>query len=256
MTFLSSIVKNLAEEGKRIDGRKADEFRDIEIETGIIENAEGSARVRLGKTEVIVGVKMDVGEPFPDTPDEGILMVGAELAPISHPDFEPGPPREDAIELARVVDRGIRESHAIDTKKLCIKEGEKVWMVFVDIQPINHAGNLLDAAGIGAAAALATAKIPKYDSKTEAVDNKERKEKLPLTALPIPVSFYKIKENMFVDASLDEEDASTLRFTVTTKDNGNICAVQKSGSESISMEEIKNAIETSITVGKKIRSML
>ena len=56
--------------GKRFDGRKYDEFRKIEIETGISKKAEGSARVKLGKTDVIVGIKMGVDEPYPDSQDE------------------------------------------------------------------------------------------------------------------------------------------------------------------------------------------
>lgn len=253
---MESVVKRMAEKNSRIDGRKLEDFRDIKIETGIIENAEGSARVRLGNTEVIVGVKMGVMTPFPDTPNEGVLIAGAELAPISHPDFEPGPPREDAIELARVVDRGVRESKAIDMKKLCIKEMEKVWAVFIDVQPINHDGNLLDAAGIGAAAALATAKMPTYDEKTETVDNTKRTKKLPLSCRPIPVSFYKINSNLLVDPTLDEEEASTARFTISTKDDGNICAVQKSGEASMTVEEIERCVELSSKIGKKIRGMI
>jgi exosome complex component RRP42 len=37
-------------------------------------------------------------------------MVGCELLPISHPSIESGPPGIDAIEIGRVIDRGIRES--------------------------------------------------------------------------------------------------------------------------------------------------
>ena len=36
-------IKQYLAEGKRFDGRKPDEFREIFIETGISKNAEGSA---------------------------------------------------------------------------------------------------------------------------------------------------------------------------------------------------------------------
>jgi len=52
-------------------------------------------------------------------------MTNLELLPLASPMFESGPPREDAVELARVVDRGIRESESIDLSKLCITPGEK-----------------------------------------------------------------------------------------------------------------------------------
>ena len=160
MILKKNYINSLALTGKRMDGRKLDEFRKIEIETDVIHNAEGSARVKVGKSEVIAGIKMGTGEPFPDRADEGVLMTGAELSPLASAKFETGPPSEEAIELARVVDRGIRESHMIDLKKLCIKKGEKVWMVFVDMQIINHDGNLIDCASIAAVAALSNAKMP------------------------------------------------------------------------------------------------
>ena len=62
------ILKSLGE-GLRFDGRKPDEFRHISLESGITKNAEGSARVRMGDTDVIVGVKLSVETPYPDTPE-------------------------------------------------------------------------------------------------------------------------------------------------------------------------------------------
>ncbi|HHH80294.1 MAG TPA: RNA-binding protein, partial [Thermoplasmatales archaeon] len=116
-TLISSIKKDylnkLAEQKKRIDGRAFDEYRKISIETNIVRKAEGSARVKIGNTQVLAGIKMDVGEPYSDSPESGVLTTSAELIPMASPDFEAGPPREDAIELARVVDRGIRESEVI-----------------------------------------------------------------------------------------------------------------------------------------------
>ncbi|MFC1648889.1 RNA-binding protein, partial [Nanoarchaeota archaeon] len=128
----------------RFDGRKKTDFRDIQVEIGCISTAEGSARVKFGDTEVIAGVKLAVGTPFPDTPDAGVMMVNAEMLPLSNPDFETGPPSIASIETSRVIDRGLRECGFIDTKKLCITPGEKVWLVQIDIVPINYDGNLLD----------------------------------------------------------------------------------------------------------------
>ena len=51
-------LMNLLADGRREDGRQLDEMRKITVETGIIESAEGSARVHLGNTDVIAGVKV------------------------------------------------------------------------------------------------------------------------------------------------------------------------------------------------------
>jgi exosome complex component RRP42 len=255
MILRNQYILDLASKGSRMDKRKEDEFRNIEIEINPITNAEGSARVRIGKTETVAGVKMGVGEPFSDKPDAGVLMTGAEFSPLASADFETGPPREDAIELARVVDRGIRESGMIDTKKLCIKKGEKVWMVFVDIQIINHGGNLIDCASIAAVTALLNAKMPKFDGETVEFGTRTSKS-LPVTCKPVAVTLCKMGSKLIVDCSIEEEDASVARLTVTTKDNGNISAIQKGGSAPLSVEEIENALETSVKKGKEIRKLI
>jgi exosome complex component RRP42 len=147
-------VRNSLKKGVRLDGRKPLEVRPIIVETGFISTAEGSARIKFGDADVIAGVKMAIEKPFPDTPEDGVLMVNSELLPISNPDFESGPPSNASIETARVIDRGIRESKTLDTKHLCIEKGEKVWTIAIDIVPINYDGNLVDMGGLAAMIAL------------------------------------------------------------------------------------------------------
>ena len=247
---------NTISAAKRGDGRGLEDFRKMEIETGVIYKAEGSARVRFGKTEVIAGVKMDVGTPFPDTPDDGVMMVNSEFSPMASPKFETGPPREPSIELSRVVDRGIRESKTIDTKKLCIKKGEKVWMVFVDIYIINHDGNLIDAAALATVAALHSAKMPDYDAKTERPNFDKKTKKLPLSCKPITVTVHKIGENFIIDPTLEEESITEARFTVATNDKGNLCAIQKGGVTSLTTDEIYKAFDLSVKKGKDLRKLI
>ncbi|HEY9701086.1 MAG TPA: hypothetical protein V6C58_01475, partial [Allocoleopsis sp.] len=155
--FGQEVKKHLKEalaKGVRYDGRAKDAFRNIEIKTGVVKTAEGSAHVKCGNTEVIAGVKMSLEKPFSDTPDEGILMVGAELLPMSNPRYESGPPDAAAIEVARVIDRGIRESKSLDNQRLCVKSGEQVWTINVDVCPLNSDGNLIDVGSIAAVAAI------------------------------------------------------------------------------------------------------
>ncbi len=251
-------IEEYLKEGKRFDNRKPDEFRDIVIEKGVSNNAEGSVRVRLGKTEVLVGVKMGVAEPYPDSPDKGNLMVTAELLPLSSERFESGPPKFPAIELGRLIDRFIRESKFIDVEKLCIKKGEKVWSVFIDIYSINDDGDLLDAAGIGAVCALKMAKIPKYDSKNEQVLFGEWSDKkIPLSKeVPISITAHKIGETMVVDPTREEEDISEARITIGGTPEGIISSIQKGNSKELSVEEIHKIIDLTEKTRKKVFSSI
>ncbi len=256
MILENHYILDMASRGQRIDERKPDEFRKLDIEYSPIEKPEGCAKVTLGETVVMVGVKMGMGTPFPDRPDEGVLMVNAEFSPIASPDFETGPPSEKAIELARVVDRGIRESKTIDLAKLCIEKGEKVWMVHVDVHVLNHSGNLIDAAGIAAIAALRVAVFPEFDGEEINYDKKTKK-KLPLNdSKPIPITFAKVESGFFMDPSLEEEQVMGARFTVTSRDNGNIVSLQKGGSEALTQEDIENAFDLAVKKSKEFRKLI
>jgi len=54
----------------RYDGRKKHEYRPVSIEYGVSATAEGSAKVSIGDTEVIAGVKMELTKPYDDVPDD------------------------------------------------------------------------------------------------------------------------------------------------------------------------------------------
>jgi exosome complex component RRP42 len=234
-------IAQLVADGKRLDGRGLKDYRPIQLESGLIQKAEGSARVRLGKTEVLVGVKIDFGEPFSDRPNEGVLTTNAEFVPLASPEFEAGPPGEESIELARIVDRGIRESKCLDLEKLCIIPGKKVIVVFVDVYVLNHDGNLVDASTLAATAALMNTKIFKYTVKGEEVVKKPGFTPLPLKEIPVSVTFASISGKLVVDPWLDEEEVMDARLTMTYTKEDKICAIQKGGAGTLSPQEIVEA---------------
>jgi exosome complex component RRP42 len=249
-------IEALLEKGKRLDERGLLDTREIKIEQGIIEKAEGSARVYLGKTEVLVGVKVETGEPFPDTPNDGVQTVNAELVPLASPNFEPGPPDENSIELARVVDRGIRESHAIDTEKLCIEPGKQVFIVFVDVYVLNHDGNLIDASAIAAMAALMNTKMPNYEIKDGELKIKQGYTPLPMKHHPITVTVGKISGHLITDPWLEEEQVMDSRITFALNEEGNICAVQKGGSGYFTPQQILEAMKIAQDKAAELRKKL
>jgi exosome complex component RRP42 len=253
--FKTHIVKAL-EENFRLGKRKKDEYREISIEVGVFPKAEGSARVRFGTTEVLAGVKMEINKPFPDTPEEGGIAVNMELLPLSNPDFESGPPQIEAIEMARVVDRCIRESKAIDFKKLCITPGEAAWFISIDIISFNDNGNLLDASALAAVAAINDTKFPKL------VDNKKvdyksmTTKKLPINGTPVLVTVHKLGEHYFVDPDSDEEDFSDIRLSVASLEKNILCALQKGGDFALTEDDVLNMVDIALRKGEEIRKLL
>ena len=230
-------------EGKRFDGRKPEEFRDIDVNLEISASAEGSCSLKMGKTEVYAGVKMALVTPYPDSPDEGTFMTTMELGPMADSEYEMGAPKIGAIEMGRVIDRGIRESGFLDFKKLCVKEGEKVWQVFLDLYAVNNDGNVFDAAALAALVALANAKLPVYNEEEDKLEHELSKESLPLNkeAMSFSMTVHKIGNKLVLDPSKDEEEISDYRLTIAFADNdgeARITAMQKGKEGSITADDM------------------
>ena len=226
-------IINLAVNDKREDGRELDEYRDISIETDVISKAEGSARVKIGDTQVI--------------------MTNCEMLPMADPTFEPGPPSEDSIELARVVDRGIRESELVDLDKLCVEEGKHVWMLFIDLHIIDNCGNLFDACELAVMAALKSTKLPSASiADDEVVLDHENTIDLPINNEVAMCTFVKIGDKLILDPTLNEEKVASARLNVGVTKDGNICAMQKGGISPLTKEDIFYCVDKAVSKTKEL----
>jgi len=242
--------------GKRLDGRNLDEIRPIEIEVGLIKKANGSARVKLGNSEVVAGVKVETGEPFEGLENKGALILSAEVLPTASPYIEPGPPDEETVELARVVDRGIRESEMLDLTKLVLIPGEIVYVIFVDCSVINADGNLFDATSYAAVSALINSKLPVFEIRDGKVVDTGEKQNPPLTTLPVSITAVRIGESVIQDPTAEEEACMDARITITTNSDRNFAAVQKGSTGTFTVEQLKRAADAARIKGEEIRTKL
>lgn len=69
---------------------------------------DGSSEVQLGQTRVLGFVTSELVQPYRDRPNEGTLAIFTEFSPMADLSFEIGRPGEFAVELGRIVDRGLR----------------------------------------------------------------------------------------------------------------------------------------------------
>ncbi len=227
-------------------------FRKINISTGTMPNAEGSAEVNMGNTKMLAGIKIDVAEPMRDTPKDGNLTTSAELLPMAAESFEIGPPSPEGVEFARVVDRGIRAAGIIDTESLFIEEG-KVWSVYVDLYVLNYDGNLFDAGTLAAMSALATAKMPKFEDGKVVRDSTMKN--LQISNLVTSCTFAKVLDQMLLDPDAAEEELTKARLTVANDDKV-IRAMQKGLGGSFSTSEIDNLIDVAFDKSREMRGMI
>ena len=243
-------VFNLIRGGKRYDGRRFDEYRPFKVVTNVVQQAEGSSRVQLGGTDVFCGVKMQPGTPYPDSPNSGTMSTAAELIPMASPTFEPGPPRPDAIELSRVVDRGLREAKTVDVEKLVITPGEKVWVMFVDFHIVDYDGNLYDACSLAGIAAMLTTTVPmkKHGFGED--------HPLPVENYPVMTTAMKVGPGIVWDPGLTEDQVGGPRLSVSTDQNGHIRAMQKGMRGGFTQDEVLSILREAPRKGQELRESL
>ncbi|KAI4373660.1 hypothetical protein MLD38_011763 [Melastoma candidum] len=239
--------------GLRIDGRDPYDYRTLSVKFG---SEDGSAEVHLGQTRVLAYVTSQLVQPYRDRPNEGTLSVYTEFSPMADPSFEPGRPGETAVELGRVIDRGLRESMAIDTESLCILSGKLVWAIRIDLHIVDHGGNLIDAANVAALAALLTFRRPECtvggeNGEEVVIHPPEAREPLPLTIhhLPIAVTFalFDDEGTLVIDPTHLEEAVMGGRMTATLNTNGDVCAIQKAGGVAVPPSVIRHCLRIAAT---------
>ena len=182
--------------------------------------------------------------------------MSAEVLPTASPHVEPGPPDEDAIELSRVVDRGVRESEMLDLDKLVLVPGKIVYTVFVDCSIINSDGNLLDATSYAVVAALSTSKFPIFEMQDDKVVDTGKTMPPPITTIPISITAVKIGESVLLDPTTEEEACMDARITMTTQSDGSIVAVQKGFTGPFTFDQIISFSEIARIKGEEIRSKI
>ena len=248
--LLRDHAARLAAEDARLDGRGRWDRRSVQLVTDCLPNAEGSAKVTWGETTVYAGVKFEQRQPYPDRPDEGGLMTSAELRPIAGVQYEPGPPSPESIELGRIIDRGIRESGCIDVKALCVLPGEKAWFVNLDIHIIGDRGNMFDAGGLAAIAALHSTTVPasRFDLGED--------RRLPVSKMPVMCTFTRVGGRLVYDADHQEELAGNERLSITVGEDGHLHSLQKGLKGVFSWNEFNEMFEVAQQRASELRDLI
>jgi ribonuclease PH len=139
----------------RTDNRQSDEMRPVEIETGVLMTAEGSAFIKVGSTHVLCAASVeDTVPPFLRNSGKGWVTAEYSMLPRATAKRTPrevtkGRPSGRTHEIQRLIGRSLRS--IIDTTAL----GERT--VIVDCDVIQADGGTRTASITGAYVALAQA---------------------------------------------------------------------------------------------------
>ncbi|CAO3675600.1 unnamed protein product [Rhizopus microsporus] len=268
--LISPAEKSYIEEGIqqdcRANGRARLEYRHMILETGLLSQASGSARCRLGDSDVLVGVKVEIGEIEQNQPNQGRIVCNVECSPSASQQFEGRGADEINNSLTMAVDRLFNGPQSgLDLEKLCIIPGQQCWIIYIDAMVMDAAGNLLDCIVMTVRAALYNTRIPKTEIQDlgegeyefEVMDDVEDAE--PIAGwenLPITVTLYKIADRYIIDPTILEELCSQVTLTVGVNRNGSVCSIQKGGNGSIEPSLLTEMIQTATTLAKPMLQQL
>jgi exosome complex component RRP42 len=243
------LVKELIESDSRLDGRKPLDFREIDMKINALKKADGCCMLSMGNTKVVVGIKFEAMKPYPDSPNEGGLVVSLSYVPIT---FKNLPPHKD-VEVSRVVDRSIRESHCLNMEDFCVQPGEKAFSMYIDGYILNYDGNLIDALNLATVKALMNTNMPALDENGKIIRSDK---KINLKCLPLLVTVSNIDQKFVIDLNAAEEPAIDYALSIAYIDKDKICAMQKQGEAGIPKEDLEKIFEIGAQKQEELRRVL
>eukprot|EP00882_Tetradesmus_deserticola_P005713 GHRQ01006015.1.p1 GENE.GHRQ01006015.1~~GHRQ01006015.1.p1 ORF type:complete len:283 (+),score=101.25 GHRQ01006015.1:153-1001(+) len=255
------------EQDVRTDGRSRAQYRPLELEANVVAQADGSARLHLGPTDVLVGVKVELGVPDSSSPNRGQVHVSVECSSCASPEFKGRGGEDWGIELARALESSLVGAPAagcgLDLAALCLVPGKTCWLVYVDALVLNDGGNVLDALSIAARAALALTRVYKVEVSMNEDDEPEvelsgEREGAPLDAsnVPVIVTVSQVGNRSVVDLAAEEEPCASACLHVAVNSKARVVGMTKSGSSGLDPSLTQEMVEVAQKLGPGIIASL
>ena len=207
----------LFENGKRLDGRKPDELRNISIKAGVLHRAEGSCYLEWGGNKVMVAV-YGPREAIPrhtQNPLRAIVNARYNMAAFSVDDRKrPGPDRRSR-EISKVI------SEALENVILV----EKFPRASIDVNI-----EVLDAEAGTRCAGLTAAAVALVDAG------------IPMKDIPVACAAGKIEDQIVLDLGKDEDNYGSADLPIAISPRtGEILLLQMDGH--LTQEEFDKAFD-------------
>ncbi|KAK3737287.1 hypothetical protein QZH41_008207, partial [Actinostola sp. cb2023] len=122
-------------------------------------------------TDVLVGVKAEIGEPNLKRPNQGRIEFFVDCSSNASPEFNGRGGEDLAADLSRALGRAYNNRSAIDLSSLSILSGQQCWVIYIDALVLEcGSGNLHDALSLAVKAALHNTSIPNVSVTTDGGD--------------------------------------------------------------------------------------
>ncbi|KAK9906890.1 hypothetical protein WJX75_009799 [Coccomyxa subellipsoidea] len=198
----------------------------------------------LGNTDVLVGVKAEIGIPLEETPDCGGLQVTVECSPCAGPSYQGRSGEELGIELTKSLERYLKPGRSgkggcVDLRALSIVSGRRCWILCIDALVLAADGSLLDALSITAKAALQDTRIPLVEvgatenpgeePELELDDDPAHATQVDTSNIPVIITVSQAGRAYILDASSQEETCIDSAIQLAVDSSGAVCGLSKLG---------------------------
>lgn len=249
-TFIQELFSGDNKNIKRSDDRTINEYRQLSIKH-LTSSYNSPIEVRLGNTQIFSQINAKLVQPRTERPSEGIISFQVDTHHLKpNADFTSTNEalNEFRISISNILEKCLKESHALDTNILCVIPGKLVWKVILDISVIKNDGNIFDTAIIAALSSWLTYKIPFFRIKEGELYYDSF---INLTTIHMPVCvtngiFLKKNKNeeiMFVlDPTFEEESVMSGSVSICANIFGEISYMHMNTEVQVGLEDIEELI--------------
>ena len=243
--LFSQIFSNPQSNILRPDHRTPSQFRDLKI-SHLTHSFNSPINVCLGQTQIFSQINAKLVSPKIERPSEGIISFQVDthhLKPMADFNSINESLNEFRISINSILEKCLKESHALDTNILCVIPGKIVYKIIIEINIIKNDGNVFDAAVIAALVSWLNFKIPFFRVK----NGYDTFINLTTIHMPVCVTFgiFEKKDEkveFVVDNTLEEESVMKGSVSICSNIFGEISYMKMDTEALIGVDEIQDLI--------------
>lgn len=248
-----SYIREGVDVGLRADGRGCEEWRQIIARRSVIDQAAGSAEVRIGNSHVTVGILGTIRDSLGSGKEE--IKFNVDMSSASRCDPRRANLIEDKMistlesELESILREIYVESKMIDYGRLEYSSHRKSWSLSVDVLALESDGNFFDCVVLATSLAFSSLRLPKIHIEESGesfqisfLNETDPSKSFSIAELPISISLSIFGQSVLVDTTATEDSCADTKLFISFINNV-FCDFRKIGPGFFDVTAIPRVVE-------------